>query len=279
MAEITAQMVQELREATNVGMMECKRALSEAGGDKDKAIRLLRERGMAIAAKKATRAANQGLVAAAVRDGKVGTLIEVNCETDFVAKNPGFQEFVKGLAGKALDLADNTITELTKAEMAAKVAEIGENLVAKRNVRFVVQGSGLVATYIHLNGKIGVLIELGCTKDATASSPVVIELAKDITLHVAACSPRWLVRSEVPAAVVQSEREIAAKQVEGKPAQIVEKIVDGKMNKFYSQVCLVEQGFVKDPDMSITKLLEAKGKEVGDTLTLRRFVRYQMGAE
>ena len=279
MAEITAQMVQELREATNVGMMECKRALAEAGGDKDKAIRLLRERGMAIAAKKATRAANQGLVAAAVRDGKVGALIEVNCETDFVAKNPGFQAFVKGLAEKALDLADNTITESTKAEMAAKVAEIGENLVAKRNVRFVVQGAGLVATYIHLNGKIGVLVELGFTKDATAANPVVVELAKDITLHVAACSPRWLVRGEVPAAIVQSEREIAAKQVEGKPAQIVEKIVDGKMGKFYSQVCLVEQGFVKDPDLSITKLLAAKGKDIGDTLTLRRFVRYQMGAE
>ncbi len=279
MATITAQMVQELREATNVGMMECKRALTEADGDKEKAIRLLRERGVAIAAKKATRVANQGLIAAAVRDGKVGTLIEVNCETDFVAKNEGFQAFVKGLAGKALDMADNTITELTKAEMAAKVAEIGENLIAKRNVRFTVQGAGLVATYIHLNGKMGVMIELGCTKDATAKHPAVVELAKDITLHVAACNPRWLVRQDVSAETVQAERAIYAKQVEGKPAQIVDKIVDGKMNKFYSQVCLVEQGFVKDPDTTVAKLIEAKGKEAGDTLTLRRFVRFQVGAE
>jgi elongation factor Ts len=278
MAEITAAMVQELREATNVGMMECKRALVEAGGDKDKAIRLLRERGMAIAAKKATRAANQGLIAAA-GTGKVGSLIEINCETDFVAKNENFQAFVKGMAEKALSMDDHTITEVTKADMAAKVAEIGENLIAKRNVRYILQGSGLVATYIHLNGKLGVMLEIGCGKEATAASPILQELAKDLTLHVAACSPKYLVPADVPADVLQAEREIYAKQVTGKPANIVDKIVDGKIRKFYEQVCLVDQGFVKDPDTSVTKLLEAKGKEVGDTLTLRRFVRWQMGGE
>ncbi len=276
MAEITAAMVQELREATNVGMMECKRALVEAGGDKDKAIRLLRERGLAIAAKKATRSANQGLIAAA-GDGKVGTLIEINSETDFVAKNDNFKAFVKTMADKALGMEDNTITEITKADMAAKVAEIGENLVAKRNIRYVLKGPGLVATYIHLAGKLGVMLELGCGKDTTASSPVVQELAKDLTLHVAACSPKYLVPADVPADVLTAEREIYAKQVTGKPANIVEKIVDGKVSKFFAQVCLVDQGFVKDPDISVTKLLEAKGKEVGDTLTLRRFVRWQLG--
>ena len=276
MSEITATMVQELREATNVGMMECKRALVEAGGDKDKAIRLLRERGMAIAAKKATRAANQGLIAAA-GNGKVGALIEINCETDFVAKNESFQKFVKSMAEKALAMNNNTITETTKAEMAAKVAEIGENLVAKRNLRYTVQGAGLVATYIHLNGKLGVLLELGFGKDATASSSVVQALAKDLTLHVAACSPKYLISAEVPADVLAAEREIYAKQVTGKPANIVEKIVDGKVRKFYEQVCLVDQGFVKEPDVSVTKLLEAKGKEVGDTLTIRRFARWQLG--
>lgn len=277
MAAITAAMVQELREATNVGMMECKRALTEADGDKDRAIRILRERGMAIAAKKATRAANQGLIGAAVRSGRLGALIEINCETDFVAKNAGFQAFVKGLAEKALDMADGTITESTKSDMAAKVAEIGENLVAKRNARFAVQGNGLIATYIHLNGKLGVILELGCGKDASAATPVVQELAKDLTLHVAACSPKWLARADVPADVVASEREIYAKQVTGKPPQIVDKIVDGKMGKFYSQVCLVEQGFVKDPDTSVTKLLEARSKEIGDTLVLRRYLRWQVG--
>jgi elongation factor Ts len=258
-------------------MMECKRALVEANGDKDAAIRLLRERGVAIAAKKASRAANQGLIVAANQNGKIGTLIEINCETDFVAKNESFQKFAKGLAEQALAMENNTITEKTKDIMAAKVAEIGENLIAKRNVRYTIQGAGLVATYIHLNGKLGVMIELGAGKEASAASPVMQEVAKDLTLHIAACGPKYLVRTDVPADVLAAEREIYAKQVTDKPANIVEKIVDGKIGKFYSQVCLVEQGFVKDPDVSITKLLEAKGKEVGDTLTIRRFVRWQLG--
>lgn len=276
MADITAAMVQELREATNVGMMECKRALVEAGGDKDQAIRLLRERGMAIAAKKSSRAANQGMIATA-GDSKKSALVEINCETDFVTKNEIFQKFVKTMAEKALSIPDGKITETTKTEMAAKIAEIGENLVAKRNIGYTLQGPGMVASYIHLNGKLGVMVELGCGKEPTAGSPVVQELAKDLTLHVAACSPRYLVSREVSADVVAAEREIYSKQVEGKPANIVDKIVDGKMAKFYAQVCLVDQGFVKDPDTSITKLLEAKGKEVGDTLTIRRFVRWQLG--
>jgi elongation factor Ts len=277
MAEITAAMVQELREATNVGMMECKRALVEAAGDKDKAIRLLRERGVAIAAKKASRTANQGLISSATREGKVGALIEVNCETDFVAKNEGFQKFVKGLATKALDLADGTIGEAVKADVTAKVAEIGENIIAKRNVRYTLQGKGIVVTYIHLAGKVGVMLEVGCGQDATVENAAFQELVRDLTLHVTACSPRSLSRDDVPAEVVTAEREIYAKQVTGKPANIVDKIVDGKMGKFYAQACMLEQGFVKDPDTSVTKLLEAKGKELGDTLSIRRFVRYQLG--
>jgi elongation factor Ts len=277
MAEITAAMVQELREATNVGMMECKRALVEAAGDKDKAIRLLRERGVAIAAKKASRTANQGLISSATRDGKVGALVEVNCETDFVAKNEGFQKFVKGLATKALDLNDGTIGEAARADVTAKVTEIGENIIAKRNIRYTLQGNGTIVTYIHLAGKVGVMLEVGCGQDATVEKAAFQELVRDLTLHVTACSPRSLSRDEVPAEVVTAEREIYAKQVTGKPANIVDKIVDGKMGKFYAQVCMLEQGFVKDPDTSVTKLLEAKGKELGDTLSIRRFVRYQLG--
>ena len=278
MAEITAAMVQELREATNVGMMECKRALVEAGGDKEKAVRLLRERGLAIAAKKASRAANQGLIAAAC-DGRAGALIEINCETDFVAKNDNFKAFVKELAGRALGMADSTITEVTKAEMAAKIAEIGENLVAKRNLRYVAQGAGLVATYIHHNGKLGVMIELGLGKEATAANAAVQSLAKELALHIAASAPKYLGRADVPADVVAAEREIFAKQVTGKPANIVDKIVDGKIGKFYSQVCLVDQGYFEEPETAVSKVLETKGKEVGDTLTIRRFVRWQLGGE
>ena len=277
MADITAEMVRELRDATNVSMMECKRALVEANGDKDKAIRLLRERGVAIAAKKAGRATNQGLIGAAILpDGKVGALVEVNCETDFVAKNETFHAFVKGIAETAAG-TDGNVAELLKDRLLAKITEIGENIVVRRNIRYVLQGQGLIATYVHLGGKIGVLLELGCEKSESVQSPVFKELARDLTLHVAASSPRYLDRTAVPADVIASEREIGAKQVQGKPANIIDKIVDGKMNKFYQQVCLVEQGFVKDPDTPVTKLLESKAKELSDKLVLRRFTRYQLG--
>ena len=278
MAEmITAAMVQELREATNVGMMECKRALVEAGGDKNKAIKLLRERGMAVAAKKATRTANQGLVGSFVKeDGSAGSLIEVNCETDFVARNASFQAFAKELTVEAANI-DGSLAQHVAAQVTAKIAEIGENIIVKRNLRFVRQGNGLIQSYIHLGGKVGVLLELNCGKPETAGSAVFRDLAKDLTLHIAAASPKFLTRAEVPAETVAAEREIFAKQVEGKPAQMVEKIVDGKMGKFYQQVCLPEQIFVRDQETVIAKLLELKGKELGDTLTIRRFARYQLG--
>jgi elongation factor Ts len=278
MAEmITAAMVQELREATNVGMMECKRALVEADGDKNKAIKLLRERGMAVAAKKATRTANQGLVGSFVKeDGSAGSLIEVNCETDFVARNASFQAFAKELTVEAANI-DGSLAQHVAAQVTAKIAEIGENIIVKRNLRFVRQGNGLIQSYIHLGGKVGVLLELNCGKPETAGSAAFRDLAKDLTLHIAAAAPKYLARAEVPAETVAAEREIFAKQVEGKPAQMVDKIVDGKMGKFYQQVCLPEQIFVRDQETVIAKLLELKGKELGDTLTIRRFVRYQLG--
>lgn len=278
MAEmITAAMVQELREATNVGMMECKRALVEAGGDKDKAIKLLRERGMAVAAKKATRTANQGLVGSFVKeDGSVGSLVEVNCETDFVARNASFQTFSKELSSEAAKI-DGTLAQHVAAQVTAKIAEIGENIVVRRNVRFVRQGLGRVQSYIHLGGKVGVLLELNCNKAETADAAGFRELAKDLTLHIAAASPKCLSRADVPAEAVAAEREIYAKQVEGKPAQMIDKIVDGKMGKYYQQVCLLEQIFVRDQETVIAKLLESKGKELGDSLTIRQFARYQLG--
>ena len=277
MAEITAEMVRELREATNVGMMECKRALVEAGGDKDKAVKLLRERGMAIAAKKASRATNQGLIEAIVlQNGSIGALIEVNCETDFVARNDNFKAFVKELAEKAA-ATDAALADSVQAQVTARITEIGENIVFRRNIRYTVQGKGLVATYVHLGGKVGVLLEVGCEKDETAGKEGFREIVKDLTLHVAASNPKYLDRSGVPADVVASEREIYAKQVEGKPVQIISKIVDGKMNKFYQQTCFVEQGFVKDPDQTVTQVLEATGKPLSDKLVIRRFTRYQLG--
>jgi len=277
MADITAAQVKELRDATNVSMMACKEALVEAEGDIEKATRLLREKGMAVAAKKASRTTDQGLIASARDDsGNIASLIEVNCETDFVARNESFQEFVRILAEKACT-TDQALGEELRDEVTAKVAEIGENIVIPRHTRYVLQGNGALASYIHLGGKVGVLLELGCEKEETAEHDGFKEVIKDLTLHVAACSPQYLTAEEVPEAVLNAEREIYAKQVKDKPPQIVDKIVEGKLRKFCAEVCLVDQGFVKEPKQSVSSLLQAKDKEVGDTLALRRFVRYQLG--
>ena len=279
MAEITASLVKELREQTGVGMMECKKALVETGGDKDAAVKILRERGVAIAGKRAARAANQGIIDSCIaEDGTSAVMIEVNCETDFVARNESFQAFVKDLVIKAKDVSDNELADAQKDALVEKIAEIGENLVIRRNAKFDLQGTGMLATYIHMGGKVGVLLELSCEKDDTVASPVFKELAKDITLHIAAANPAYLNSSEVPEDVIKAEREIYAKQVEGKPANIIDKIVDGKLNKYFSQICLVEQEFVKDTNLTITQLIEEKAKELGDTIAIRRFVRYQLGA-
>lgn len=275
--EISASLVKELREETNLGMMECKRALQETGGDKDKAIRLLRERGLAIAGKKAERVAKEGRVAAEIYDGgKAGVMIEVNCETDFVAKNENFQGFVADLVAHAKGI-DGSLAESAKDKVVAKIAEIGENIIVRRNTKYTVQGNGAVAGYIHLGGKVGVLLEVGCEKAETTQADAFKEAVKDVTLHIAAANPQFLNRDEVAAEVIAAEREIYAKQVEGKPANIVDKIVTGKLEKFYSQICLVEQGFVKDPDHTVAAMLAAKSKDVGDTITIRRFTRYQVG--
>lgn len=277
--DISAAMVKELRDETGLGMMECKKALIETNGDKAAAIKVLRERGMAIAGKKADRVAKDGRVACDIYDGgRTGVMIEVDCETDFVARNSVFQAFMKELVVKAHGASDNGLAEAVKDQVQAKIAEIGENIIVRRNVRFAVQGEGIVAGYIHLGEKVGVLLEVGCTQAATVAKEAFRDAVKDVTLQIAASNPAYLDRASVPAEVVQAEREIYAKQVENKPANIVQKIVDGKLDKFYQQACLVEQAFVKDPDVSITEMLAARGKELGETLTVRRFVRYQVGA-
>ncbi len=277
MTEISAVLVKELREETNVGMMECKKALVEAGGDKAAAVKILRERGLAIAGKKASRTAKEGQVASEVlQGGKMGVMVEVNCETDFVARNPIFQAFLKTVVEKAKTVQGD-IAEAMKDEVTAKITEIGENIILRRSVRYELQGQGIVASYIHLGGKVGVLLEVGCEKAETSQKDAFKEVVKDITLHIAASNPHHLARKDVPEATLQAEREIYAKQVENKPANIIEKIVTGKLEKFYAMTCLVEQGFVKDPEQTITELLAAKSKEMGDTLSIRRFARFHVG--
>ena len=212
---ITASQVKELREATNVGMMECKKALTESGGDMDAAIQLLRERGMVIAGKKAGRAANEGLIAAEVADGgQLGVIVEVNCETDFVARNESFQEFVSQVVAKGRQV-DGDLAEVFKDELTSKIAEIGENLIIRRNDRYELQGTGAVASYIHLGGKVGVLLEVGCESAETASADAFKEVVKDITLHIAASNPDYLTRDDAPEDVLATEREIFVKQAEG----------------------------------------------------------------
>ena len=277
--EISAALVKELRAETNVGMMECKKALVEAGGDKEKAVKILRERGLAIAGKKASRVAKEGNIAAEIfNGGKTGVMIEVNCETDFVTRNESFKDLVQQLLVIAKGIT-GSLAETAKDLVIAKISSIGENIIVRRNVRYDAQGEGIIANYIHLGGKVGVLVEIGCDKAETAANATFKEMVKDITLHIAACNPQYLTRKDVPEAMLAAEKDIYAKQVTGKPANIIEKIVVGKLEKFYSQTCLVEQGFVKDPDQTVTELLAAKGKELGDVLAIRRFTRFQVGVE
>ena len=286
---ITASLVKELRERTGVAMMECKKALTETEGDMDAAIKILRERSGAKAEKKASREANEGVVAAKIDEsGKTGILVEVNCETDFVAKNENFQAFVSEIADAVLtsgatDLdaalasskGEGSLEEFVKG----KVLEMGENLKLRRFERLTLDGEGAVASYIHLGGKVGVLIKVGAGKAETAFSNSFKDLVKDLTLHIAATSPAGLSREDIPAELVESEKDIFRKQMEGqgKPADILDKIIEGKLGKFYSERCLLEQGFVKDPDTTIKDLLAAKGKELDDTITVCSFIRFGLG--
>lgn len=286
---ITASQVKELRDRTNVAMMECKKALTETDGDMEAAIKILRERSGLKAAKKADRAAKEGLVSAQLSaDGKSGILLELNCETDFVAKNDNFVSFLTSIAealaasdaktledAQSVSMGEMTVTDAVKA----KVIELGENLQFSRFERFDVSGAGAIASYIHMGGKVGVLLEVSCEKEDTPSQEGFKDLVKDITLHIAAAAPAGLNRSDIPADLVDAEKEVFRKQMEnsGKPAEIIDKIVEGKLGKFYSEQCLVDQGFIKEPDTTIAALLEAKGKDLSDTLTINRFTRFAVG--
>jgi elongation factor Ts len=283
--EITANAVKELREKTGVGMMECKKALQEAAGDPGEAEKILRKRGMASAAKKADRAAGEGSVASQIApDGSSGVLVEVNCETDFAARNDDFQALVREAATLALKKRPADLAALleepaeggkTLAQLVhERVARIGENIVVRRFARFDAAAPGTVAAYVHTGGKIGVLLEItGGTGEEVA------RLARDIAMHVAAASPRFARREEVTEKDLDLEREIARDQAakSGKPAAVVEKIVAGKMEKYYAENCLLEQPFVKDPDRTVGQVVQETGKKAGAPLTLTRFVRFVLG--
>ena len=272
---ITASQVKELREKTGAGMMDCKKVLTETNGDEEKAIELLRERGITKAAKKSDRIAAEGLVETYIsEDGKVGVAVEVNAETDFVAKNEEFRNFVKDVAKQVAEqnpadvealLEQKSIAEPDKTVrevLTNKIATIGENMSIRRFARF--ETNNLLESYIHGDGKIAVLVEM---ENGTN------ELAKDVCMQIAAARPEYLDRESVPADRLAKEMEILKAQAmnEGKPAEIAEKIVQGRIGKFYSEICLVEQEFVKDPDVKVGKLVESKGAKIV------RFVRFEKG--
>ena len=272
---VTASLVKELREKTGAGMMDCKKVLTETNGDMEKAIELLRERGIAKAAKKSGRVAAEGLVEAYVsEDGKIGAVVEVNSETDFVAKNEEFKNFVMNVAKQVVEKNPATVEELLAQDsievpgktvnevLVDKIATIGENMNIRRFERF--ESEGLVEKYIHGDGKIAVLVNMKSGDK---------EVAKDVCMQIAAARPEYLNEASVPEDRLNKEKEILKAQTmnEGKPEAIAEKIVQGRIRKFFEEVCLVDQAFVKNPDMKISQLLKEKNAEVVE------FARFEKG--
>jgi len=277
MAEITAANVAKLREMTGVGMMECKRALVQAQGDINAAVDLLRKSGAASAAKKAAREAREGVIARCIApDGRSGVLVEINCETDFVARNEGFRAFADEIARKiAADPSANL-----EADREAAIIKIGENIKITRNARLDVSGNGLVAAYIHTGAKVGVLVEVGAGQAETVGKDEFKQLVRDITLQIAAGFPQAVSREQVAPEVIAKEREIAAQsdRLKGKPAAAMEKILSGVLDKFFQTYCLVDQGFVKrNSEISVKDHVAEIAKQLGDEITIRRFVRFQVG--
>ena len=276
MAEITAAAVGKLREMTNAGLMDCKKALTEANGELDAAVDILRKKGQASAAKKAGRDAKEGVIASYIAPGaRVGILVEINCETDFVARNESFRAFCDEIAKK---LAANPQADLEPDRVAA-VSKIGENVIISRHQRIEVSGTGLVSAYIHTGAKVGVLVEVGATKEETAQMEEFKQLVRDITLQIAAASPGAVSRDQVSKEVVAKEDEINAQsdRLKGKPPQALEKILQGMRDKFFQTFCLVDQGFVKNPDMTVGQHIGSVSKTLGDEISVRQFVRFQVG--
>ena len=280
MADITVSVINDLRQRTNAGMMDCKKALIDTNGDMDAAIKMLREKGLAIQVKRADKESKEGIIKAiASDDGQSIGMAEVNTETDFVAKTDNFKNFTDAVTRKVLAGVED-VGAVLKDELMTIVSQTGENVKIRRTARYVLDGTGQVASYIHMGGKVGVLVEVGCGKPETATCEAFTELVHDLTLQIAAAAPRWLVSQDVPADVVEAEKDIYRNQLaeQNKPANIVESILKGKIQKFYSDVCLVNQPFVKEPKQTITDVVKACEKTTGDVLTIKRFVRFQLGA-
>lgn len=292
---ISASQVKELREKTGAGMMDCKAALESSGGDMDGAVKFLREKGLATAAKRAGKVAAEGMVVTRRVSPGESVLLELNCETDFVAKTDGFKELADKLAsvlagcekvdgeaeGEAIGIGDMTIPGggSVADTINEKIASMGESVVPRRVGRLAPgDGNGVVGSYIHAGGKIGVLVEARTTASGDAAAEIEGVL-RDVAMQVAAASPRFARREDVPEAEIEKEKEIYRGQAaqSGKPEKVVEKIVAGKIEKFYGESCLVEQEYIKDTSLTVGKLVEEAGKKVGAPIEITRFVRLQLG--
>lgn len=285
MAEISATLVKQLRDSTGAGMMECKKALADANGDMAKAADLLRERGNIKAQKREGRSTREGVISLSLQ-GAAGGIVELSCETDFVARTEGFLELANKLSalvagdpslGSPAALVQAKLDGVPVAEVIqATVAKTGENIVLQRAAHLAA-GKGLVGGYVHAGSKLGVLVAL----ETVVQGSGIAEIAKDIAMHIAAVdpSPVAIDRSGVDQAIVEKEREFYRKQAEqsGKPEKVIEKIIEGQVSKFYAQVCLMEQEFVKDPDRSIMKVLADAGKQFGGEIRVAGYVRFKLG--
>ena len=288
---ISTEDIKLLRESTGAGVLDCKKALQETDGNIDEAIEFLRKKGLAAASKKASREANDGKVSAQVSDdSKVGVMVKVNCETDFVARTDDFQTFVDSLVRQMFDQPELTSVEALLAapyiddsnttvggKLTEIIAKLGENTIIREAVRFDLDGDGMIENYVHMAGRVGVLVEVG---GGNPRNEKFVELVHDLALQIAASSPQYVAETDVPPAAVESEKNIYRAQLaeDKKPDNIKERIIDGKLKKWYSEVVLLDQEFVKDTNLTIAQLVEKYSKELGSQLKIRRFARFELGA-
>ena len=289
MSNVTPALIKQLREQTGAGLMDVKSALTEANGNMDEATKILRKKGLAAASKKAGRVTSEGAVQAHV-EGNIGVLVEVNCETDFVGRNENFRNFAtevaKVIAASKAGSVDELLAEPWPGDaeglsvgqkVASMVGSIKENITVRRFARYETPENATVGTYIHAGGKVGVMVEL--VANAPAKPADVAAVAKDVAMHIAALEPRFVGREDVTQKDLDNEREIAREQAakSGKPDNIVEKMVSGKMDKFYAETCLLEQPYIRDDKQSVADYLKASGKTAGCAYTVTRFTRYKLG--
>jgi len=289
---ITTADIKNLRELTGAGILDCKKALQESNGNVDQAVEFLRKKGLAAASKKASREANDGLISAQIsNNGKTGVMVEVNCETDFVARTDDFKDFVDALvrqvaAQPGLDNVDALLSapfiddknKTVSQQLKETIAKLGENTIVRQVARFDLQGDGMLDSYIHIGGRVGVLVDVS---GGSVDNEKFAELVHDLALQVAAAAPGYITESEIPAKAVEAEKSIYQAQIaeDNKPDNIKERIVEGKLKKWYGEIALMNQEFVKDTSLTVAQLLKQRGKELGTEIAVRRFARFELGAE